>query len=76
MTDDLPPAQLNVRGVRDRDVVLAAALVVVGVLIVAWLTGLVPALDSAIALAPLVIIGLVVVTVLVLARALWPRRTR
>jgi len=76
MTDDRPPAQLNVRGVRDRDVVLAAALVVVGVLIVAWLTGLVPALDSAIALAPLVIIGLVVVTVLVLARALWPRRTR
>ena len=76
MTDDRPPAQLNVRGVRDRDVVLAAALVVAGVLIVAWLTGLVPALDSAIALAPLVIIGLVVVTVLVLARALWPRRTR
>jgi hypothetical protein len=60
--------------VRDRDVVLAAALVVAGVVIVAWLTGLVPALDDAIGLAPVVIVGLVVVTILVLARALWPRR--
>ena len=76
MTDDRPPAAPNLRGVRDRDVVLAGALVVAGVLVVAWLTGLVPALDSAIGLAPLVIIGLVVVTVLVLARALRPRRAR
>jgi hypothetical protein len=60
--------------VRDRDVVLAAALVVAGVLIVAWLTGFIPALDSAIGLAPVVIVALVVVTVVVLARALWPRR--
>jgi hypothetical protein len=60
--------------IRDRDVFLAAALCVAGVLIVAWLTGLIPALDDAIGLAPLVIVGMVVVTVLILARALWPRR--
>ena len=60
--------------VRDRDVVIAAALVVAGVLVVAWLTGLIPALDSAIGLAPVVIVGLVAVTVVVLARAVWPRR--
>ncbi|MEP7158417.1 MAG: hypothetical protein ABI797_03245, partial [Chloroflexota bacterium] len=47
------PHELGPR-VRDRDVVLAAALVVTGVLIVAWLTGLIPALDAAIGLAPLV----------------------
>ena len=70
MTD---PASPNPR-IRDREVILAAALVVAGVLIVAWLTGLIPALDDAIGLAPVVIVGLVVVTLLVLARALWPRR--
>ena len=79
MTDATPPADRpadprpNPR-VRDRDVLLAAALVVAGVLIVAWLTGLVPALDDVIGLAPVVIVGLVAVTILVLARALWPRR--
>jgi hypothetical protein len=61
---------------RDREVVLAAVLVVALVLVVAWLTGLVPALDDAIGLAPVVIVGLVVGTVFVLARALWPRRSR
>lgn len=60
--------------VRDRDVVIAAALVVAGVLIVAWLTGLVPALDDAIGLAPVVIVGLVAVTIVILARALRPGR--
>lgn len=70
MTDSTPPTPR----VRDRDVVLAAALVVAGVLIVAWLTGFIPPLDDAIGLAPVVIIGLVAVTVLVLFRALWPRR--
>ena len=59
--------------VRDRDVVLAAALVVAGVLIFAWLTGLIPALDNAIGLAPVVIIGLVVVTLVVLARTVRSR---
>ena len=70
---DTPPQSPRVR---DRDVLLAAALVVAGVLIFAWLTGLIPALDDAIGLAPLVIVGLVVVTLLVLARALWPRRPK
>ena len=37
---------------------LAAALVVAFVLIVAWLTGLIPALDNAIGLAPVVIIAM------------------
>jgi hypothetical protein len=60
--------------IRDRDVLLVAALVVAGVLIFAWMTGLVPALDDAVGLAPVVIVSLVVVTILVLARALWPRR--
>jgi len=72
MTDRAPESRPNPR-VRDRDVVIAAALVVAGVLIVAWLTGLIPALDAAIGLEPVVIVGLLVVTVLVLARALWPR---
>ena len=70
MTDPVTP---NPR-IRDRDVVIVAALVVAGVLIVAWLSGLIPALDDAIGLAPVVIVGLVVVTLFVLARALWPRR--
>ena len=69
MTDQGPTPR-----VRDRDVLLLGALVVAGVVIVGWLTGLVPVLDDAIGLAPVVIVGLVVVTVLVLARALWPRR--
>ncbi len=63
------------RPVRDRDVVLAAVLVVAVVLIVAWLTGLIPALDDAVGLAPAVIVVLIVVTVFVLARALWPKRS-
>jgi hypothetical protein len=60
--------------VRDRDVLLAAVLVVAFVLAVAWLTGFVPALDDAIGLAPVIIVGLVLVTLVVLARALLPRR--
>jgi len=70
MTDPVTPTPR----IRDRDVLLVAALVVAGVLIVAWLTGLVPALDDAIGLAPVVIVGLVFVTLIVLARALRPRR--
>jgi hypothetical protein len=80
MTDATPPAAPPADPrpsprVRDRDVLLAAALVVAGVLIVAWLTGLVPALDDVIGLAPVVIVGLIAVTIVVLARALWPRRS-
>jgi hypothetical protein len=73
MTDPATEPRPSPR-VRDRDVVLAAALVVAGVLIVAWLSGLIPALDDAIGLAPVVIVGLVAVTGLVLFRALWPSR--
>ncbi len=72
MTDPAPEP-------RARDLLLAlevAALIVAGVLIVAWLTDLVPALRDAISLEPLIIVGLVPVTILVLARALWPRRPR
>jgi hypothetical protein len=69
MTDRDPSPRI-----RDRDVLLVAALVVAAVMIVAWGTGLIPALDDAIGLAPVVIVSLVVVTVLVLARAIWPRR--
>ena len=62
------------RPVRDRDVVLAAVLVVAFVLIFAWLTGLIGVLDNAIGLAPVVIVGMIVVTVVVLIRALLPKR--
>lgn len=60
--------------VRDRDVVLTGLLVVAFVLAVAWLSGLVPAIDSAIGLAPVIIVGLIVMTLVVLLRAL--RRPR
>ena len=61
------------RPVRDREVLVAAALVVACVLIFAWLTGLIPALDDAVGLAPLVIVGLIVGTAVVLVVALRPR---
>lgn len=64
---------------RARDLFLAlevAAAIVVGVLIVARLTDAVPALWQTIAFEPVVIVGLIVVTILILARALWPRRSR
>lgn len=60
--------------VRDRDVILTAALVVAGVVIVAWLTGLVPALDDLIGLEPVIIAGLLAVTVWILLMALRSRR--
>jgi hypothetical protein len=59
------------RPVRDREVVVAAVLVVAAVIVFAWLTGLVPALDDLIGLVPVVIIALVVVTLIILARALF-----
>ena len=59
---------------RDRDVLLAAVLVVAFVLAVAWLTGLIPALDNAIGLAPVIIAALIGVTAVVLIRAVLPRR--
>jgi len=60
-------------GVRDRDVVLVAALVIAGVVIFAWLTGLIPMLDNAIGLAPMIIVGLIAVTAVVLFRTTRPR---
>lgn len=72
MTEPMRDAQPTPR-VRDRDVVLAAALVIAGVLIVAWLSGFIPALDNAIGLAPVVIVGMVLVTTLVLLSVLRRR---
>jgi hypothetical protein len=68
------PDPTRKRPVRDRDVLITAALVIAGVLIFARITGFVPVLDDAIGLEPLVIIGLVVVTIAVLVVALRPRR--
>jgi hypothetical protein len=72
MTDAPRPA----RPVRDRDVLLTAAIVVAVVLIVARITGFVPALDDAIGLEPVIIVGLIVVTLVVLVLALRPRKTQ
>ena len=63
------------RPVRDRDVLLTAVVIVAAVLIVARITGFVPALDDAIGLEPVVIFGLVVATIAVLVVALRPRRS-
>ncbi len=71
-----PDRPTSRRPVRDRDVVLAAAVIVAVVLILDLVTGLVPILDDALAFAPVVIVALVLVTVVVLVRALWPRRSR
>ncbi len=60
---------------RDRDVVITAAVAIAAVLIVARITGFIPALDDAIGLAPVIIVIMVVVTILVLVRALLPRRS-
>lgn len=60
---------------RDRDVIVTAALLIAAVVIVARVTGLVPALDDAIGLAPLVIVGLIVGTIAILVIALRPRRS-
>ena len=73
MADPQLPARN--RPVRDRDVVVTAALVIAAVLIIARVTGFVPVLDDLIGLEPLVIIALVVVTIGVLVIALRPRRS-
>jgi len=69
-----PPAPAR-RPVRDRDVYLTAALVVAVVLIVARLTGFFPALDDLIGLEPVVIVGLIVVTIVVMIIALRPKKS-
>jgi hypothetical protein len=73
MTDGHPTGPLAPR-VRDRDVVILAALVVAAVVIFAWVTGLVPALDEIVGLGPAVIVSLVLITAVVLIRALVARR--
>jgi FtsH-binding integral membrane protein len=71
---DQKPAARN-RPVRDRDVIVTAAVVIAAVLIIARVTGFVPALDDVIGLEPVVIVGLIVVTIAVLVVALRPRRS-
>ena len=61
------PGRLG-RTVRDRDVVLLSAVIVVAVLAVQGLTIVSPALNDAIGRPPTVIVFLVVVTVVVMAR--------
>ena len=60
--------------IRDRHVVLLAAAVVAIVLGLQVLSSLVPAVGNFLGLAPVLIGGLIVVTLVVLARALRPRR--
>jgi len=57
--------------VRDREVLLLAALCVVVVLGLQVLAELVPAFGDAIGRPPTVIVALIVVTLVVLARAMW-----
>jgi hypothetical protein len=58
------------RGVRDRDVVLVAAAVVAAVLALLALSVYVPAFGDVLALAPVLIVALVAITIVVLVRAL------
>jgi hypothetical protein len=59
-------------GIRDRQVVMLAAAVVAVVLGLQLLSTFVPAIGDALGLAPVLIGALIVVTLLVLARALRP----
>ncbi|MBX3030654.1 MAG: hypothetical protein KF809_10870 [Chloroflexi bacterium] len=61
-----PPVSGSPRRPRDRDVLLLLAVVVLGVLAFNVLSGLVPDLDRLLASAPVLIIGLVAVSGLVL----------
>ncbi len=54
------------RSARDRDVVLLVAALVVGVLVLNLVSGVVPGLDALLASAPVLIVGLVVVSGVVL----------
>jgi hypothetical protein len=66
-----PPA----RRVRDRDVVVLAAGVAAVVLWLQLLSALVPAVADTLGLAPVLIGALIIVTLVVLARALRPPAT-
>ncbi|CAN5166056.1 hypothetical protein BH24CHL7_BH24CHL7_07780 [soil metagenome] len=63
------------RPVRDRHVVLAATAVVVVVLGLLALSVYVPVVGEALSAAPLLIVALIVITAVVLVRALRPRST-
>ena len=68
------PGQPVPRGpVRDRDVVLSAVMVVAFVLAVAWISGVIEPLNETILFAPLIIVALILVTAVVLFRAVRPR---
>ena len=54
------------RQVRDRDAVLLVSLLVVGVLLLNLVSGVVPSLDALLASAPVLIVGLVLVSGVVL----------
>ena len=54
------------RHVRDRDAVLLVGLLVVGVLLLNLVSGVVPSLDALLASAPVLIVGLVLVSGVVL----------
>ena len=57
------------RSVRDRDVLLLAAAIVLGVLAANLVSAAVPPLDRLLQVAPILVIGVVIGTVVVLARA-------
>lgn len=61
------------RPVRDRQVVFVATAVVVAVLGLLALSVYVPVVGEALSAAPLLIVALIVITVVVLVRALRPR---
>jgi len=67
--DDAPPGQPRIR---DRHVVLVAAALVAVVLGLQLLSTFVPAVGDFLGLAPVLIGALIVVTLVVLARALRP----
>jgi polyferredoxin len=71
MTDHRPP---TTRSARDRQVVLLAASIVVVILGLQLVSALVPAVGDVLGLAPVIIGALVLVTLVVLVRAVRPPR--
>jgi undecaprenyl pyrophosphate phosphatase UppP len=62
------------RRVSDRAVLLVAIAVVIAVIAFAWVTDLIPPVRDALTQQPVVLLGLIVGTVLILVIALRPRR--
>lgn len=71
----MDPQRSDSRPVRDRHVLLVAAAVVALVLGLLLLSAAVTPLGDALALAPVLIVALIVVTVVVLARAIVRHRS-